>query len=91
MIHFISDVIYPPVSEDIPAKLASDGRFGTLLTAVEMAGLGELLTESKQTPAQSLKTIQKVSFYEKEMLIPMRLSRVIFKQCEQSTSFLAWL
>ena len=48
MIHFISDVIYPPVSEDIPAKLASDGRFGTLLTAVEMAGLGELLTESKQ-------------------------------------------
>ena len=48
VIHFISDVIYPPVSEDIPAKLASDGRFGTLLTAVEMAGLGELLTESKQ-------------------------------------------
>ena len=49
VIHFISDVIYPPVSEDIPAKLASDGRFGTLLTAIEMAGLGEMLTQSKQS------------------------------------------
>jgi hypothetical protein len=47
VIHFVTDTIYPLVSEDIPALLAADGRFGTLLTAVEMAGLGEMLTQSQ--------------------------------------------
>lgn len=47
IIHFVTDVIFPEVAEDIPAKLASDGRFATLLTAIEMAGLGEMLTNSK--------------------------------------------
>ena len=46
VIHFVSDVLQPLVTEDIPALLASDGRFGTLLTAIEMAGLGEMLTGS---------------------------------------------
>ena len=43
----VTDVIYPLVNRDIPAILASDGRFKTLLTAIEMAGLSELLTQSK--------------------------------------------
>ena len=46
IIHYVTDVVYPLVNRDIPAVLAKDGRFGTLLTAVEMAGLGDLLTQS---------------------------------------------
>ena len=47
VIHFVSEILEPMVTEDIPAILTSDGRFGTLLTAIEMAGLGEMLTQSK--------------------------------------------
>jgi len=46
VIHFVSEMLEPMVTEDIPAILTSDGRFGTLLTAIEMAGLGEMLTQS---------------------------------------------
>ena len=46
VIHFVSEMLEPMVTEDIPAVLTSDGRFGTLLTAIEMAGLGEMLTQS---------------------------------------------
>ena len=45
VIHFISGLLDTPVQEDIPERLASHGGFGTLLTAIEMAGLGEMLTE----------------------------------------------
>lgn len=45
IIHFVSELLEPLVKEDIPAVLASDGRFGTLLTAIEMAEMGELLTQ----------------------------------------------
>ena len=48
VIHFVSEMLEPMVTEDIPAVLTSDGRFGTLLTAIEMAGLGEMLTQSKK-------------------------------------------
>ena len=47
IIHYVTDVIYPLVNRDIPALLASDGRFGMLLTAIEMAGMGDLLTQGK--------------------------------------------
>ena len=47
IIHYVTDVIYPLVNRDIPALLASDGRFGMLLTAIEMAGMGNLLTQGK--------------------------------------------
>ena len=46
VIHFVSEMLEPMVTKDIPAVLTSDGRFGTLLTAIEMAGLGEMLTQS---------------------------------------------
>ena len=46
VIHFVSEMLEPMVTEDIPAVLTSDGRFGTLLTTIEMAGLGEMLTQS---------------------------------------------
>ena len=49
IIHYVTDVVYPLVNRDIPAVLAKDGRFGTLLTAIEMAGLGDLLTQSRYT------------------------------------------
>ena len=46
VIHLVSEVLQPLITQDIPAVLTSDGRFGTLLTAIEMAGLGETLTQS---------------------------------------------
>ena len=53
VIHFVSEILEPMVTEDIPAILTSDGRFGTLLTAIEMAGLGEMLTQSTTFCSQS--------------------------------------
>ena len=46
VIHFVPELLDIPVKQDIPARLASHGGFGTLQTAIETAGLGELLTES---------------------------------------------
>ena len=46
VIHLVSEVLQPLITRDIPAILTFDGRFGTLLTAIEMAGLGETLTQS---------------------------------------------
>ena len=47
VIHFVTDVIYPLASEDIPSSLASDGRFATLLSAIEAADLGQFLASGK--------------------------------------------
>ena len=58
VIHFVSEILEPMVTEDIPAILTSDGRFGTLLTAIEMAGLGEMLTQSTFFCLQSFSRIE---------------------------------
>ena len=58
VIHFVSEMLEPMVTEDIPAILTSDGRFGTLLTAIEMAGLGEMLTQSTFFCLQSFSRIE---------------------------------
>ena len=42
VVHVIDGVLVPPAG-DIPAVLAADGRFSTLLAAVEAAGLVETL------------------------------------------------
>ncbi len=49
VIHFVTDVIYPLASEDIPSRLTKDGRFVTLLAAVEAADLGQVLASGEWT------------------------------------------
>ena len=75
VIHFVSEMLEPMVTEDIPAVLTSDGRFGTLLTAIEMAGLGEMLTQS--TAFWFFALIQSFSGIEQTKLLALSYS-VIF-------------
>ena len=68
VIHFVSEMLEPMVTEDIPAVLTSDGRFGTLLTAIEMAGLGEMLTQSTKLYIPSTINIWKKGAHQSQKM-----------------------
>ena len=87
VIHFVSEMLEPMVTEDIPAVLTSDGRFGTLLTAIEMAGLGEMLTQSTKLYIPCTINILKFQINKKKVRFPSISDMVCFRVIQNSVQF----